>query len=97
MAIQTADPCAPDTDLRAERDKAAALAVSTLLSESGARDIRITVTRECVHATHVRASVADRILAADIAERLGLRELHVKGGHRWAGTVSGAPVQIVTH
>ncbi len=97
MSIQTADPFAPDTDLRAERDKAAALAVSTLLRESMARDILITVTRECVHTTHVRASVADRVLAEDMAERLGLREAAVEGGRRWAGTVSAAPVEIVTH
>ncbi len=97
MTIQTADPFAPDTDLRAERDKAAALAVSTLLRESRARDILITVTRECVHTTHVRASVADRVLAEDMAERLGLRESAVEGGRRWAGTVSAAPVEIVTH
>ena len=95
--ITTADPYAPDTDIRAERDKAAALAVATLLSESGTRDIRITVCRDYGDDTHVRAVVADRALAADMAERLGLREEYVEGGHRWAGTVSGAPVQIVAH
>ncbi len=97
MTIQTADPFAPDTDLRAERDKAAGMAVVTLLLTAGPRDISITVTRECVHTTHVRASVADRVLAEDMAERLGLREAAVEGGRRWAGTVSAAPVEIVTH
>lgn len=97
MTIQTADPYAPDTDLRAERDKAAALAVATLLLTAGERSIRITVCREYGDDTHVRAVVADQALAADMAERLGLREVAVEGGHRWAGTVSGAPVQIVTH
>jgi len=102
VTIQTADPYAPDTDLRAERDKAAALAVATLLSESRPRDIRVTVWRDYgddaeAHDTRVRARVADQALAADMAERLGLREVAVEGGHRWAGTVSGAPVQIVTH
>lgn len=45
MTIQTADPYAPDTDLRAERDKAAGMAVVTLLLTAGPRDISITVTR----------------------------------------------------
>jgi hypothetical protein len=97
VTIQTADPYAPDTDLRAERDKAAALAVATLLSESGPLDIRITVWRDYGDDTHVRALVADRALAADMADALGLREVECEGGYRWAGTVSGAPVQIVTH
>lgn len=102
MTIQAADPFAPDTDLRAERDKAAALAVATLLSESGARDIRVTVWREYAadpndRDTLVRALAADRHLAADLAERLGLREDPIEGGQRWAGTVSAAPVEIVTH
>ncbi len=69
---------------------------------AGPRDISITVTRDYAadseaHDTRVRARVADQALAADMAERLGLREVHVEGGLRWAGTVSGAPVQIVTH
>lgn len=96
MTIQTADPFAPDTDLRAERDKAAGMAVATLLT-AGRRDIRITVWRDYAADAAIRASVADRVLAEDMAERLGLREVHVEGGRRWAGTVSGAPVQIVTH
>ncbi len=102
MTIQTADPYAADTDTRAERDKAAGMAVVTLLLTAGPRDISITVTRDYAadseaHDTRVRARVADQALAADMAERLGLREVHVEGGLRWAGTVSGAPVQIVTH
>jgi hypothetical protein len=35
VTIQTADPYAPDTDLRAERDKAAGMAVVTLLLTFG--------------------------------------------------------------
>ncbi len=102
MTIQTADPYAPDTDLRAERDKAAALAVATLLLTAGPRDISITVTRDYAadseaHDTRVRARVADQALAADMADALGLREVECEGGYRWAGTVSGAPIQIVTH
>ncbi len=97
MTIQTADPYAPDTDVRAERDKAAGMAVATLLLTAGRRDIRITVWRDHTADPYVRASVADRVLAEEMAERLGLRESAVEGGRRWAGTVSGAPVQIVTH
>lgn len=97
MTIQTADPYSPDTELRAERDKAAGMAVATLLLTAGRRSIRITVWRDYAADAAVRASVADRVLAEDMAERLGLREVHVEGGRRWAGTVSGAPVQIVTH
>ena len=98
MTIQTAHPFAPDTDLRAERDKAAGMAVATLLlTAAGRRSIRITVCRYYGDDTLVRAVVADRHLAADLAERLGLREAAVEGGRRWAGTVSAAPVEIVTH
>ena len=97
MTIQTAAPYAPYTGLRAERDKAAGRADVTLLLTAGPLDISFTVTRECVHTTHVRASVADRVLAEDMAERLGLREAAVEGGRRWAGTVSAAPVEIFTH
>jgi len=102
MTIQAADPFAPDTDLRAERDKAAGMAVATLLLTAGRRSIRITVWREYAadpndRDTLVRALVADRHLAADLAERLGLREDPIEGGQRWAGTVSAAPVEIVTH
>ncbi len=97
MTIQTADPYAPDTDLRAERDKAAGMAVVTLLLTAGERDIRITVWREYGDDAQVSAVVADRHLAADMADALGLREVAVDGGHRWAGTVSGAPVEIVAH
>jgi len=37
MTIQAADPFAPDTDLRAERDKAAGMAVATLLLTAAGR------------------------------------------------------------
>ena len=102
MTIQTADPFAPDTELRAERDKAAGMAVATLLLTAGRRDIRITVWRDYAadaeaHDTRVRARVADRALAAEMGDVLGLTGVDVDLGAVWAGTVSAAPVEIVTH
>lgn len=102
MTIQTADPYELDTDLRAERDKAAGMAVATLLLTAGPRDISITVTRDYAadseaHDTRVRARVADRALAAEMGDVLGLTGVDVDLGAVWVGHVCGAPTSIVTH
>ena len=49
------------------------------------------------HDTRVRARVADRALAAEMGDVLGLTGVDVDLGAVWVGHVCGAPTSIVTH
>ena len=68
MTIQTADPFAPDTEPEPSATRAAGMAVATLLLTAAGGTSGITVWRDYAADAAVPGSVADRVLAGDMAD-----------------------------